>query len=632
MRHRVLSTRGRSLSYFYPMTILTPKSLGKARWVMSDPSVDQVEALMRRHDLPEIVARLLAARGVKDDEAQAFLNPTLREHFPDPFKLAGMQAMADDLAAAITAGRKIAIFGDFDVDGATSSAVLYRFLKACGAEAPIYIPDRLAEGYGPNLEAMKTLQSQGAEIVMMLDCGTTAHQIVKEARDLGLEIIILDHHEAEDNLPAAHHVINPKRKDDSSGYDMLAACGVTFLSCVAINKVLKEKGFFEGKTAPDLRQLLDIVALGTVCDMVPLTGPNRLFVRHGFALTQNTRNAGLQALIQVSQLKNEVTPSDAGFALGPRINAGSRVHKADLGARLLTCDNPEEALSLAWTLEDCNAKRKSIQQSMEREAIKKVEDLGLHRGAVIIVDGADWHPGLSGLVAGRLKEQYGKPACVVTYAENMEGVREGRGSGRSIPGVHIAEAFMAAREAGLLVKGGGHAMAGGFTVLPEKLEELRAFLTKHIETQLGDEIPHVETPVDGVLAVRGIQSRLIKMLENQVGPFGQGHEEPLFLLQNVRIYQADVLGDSHIRLMIGDWEGGPRIKAMAFKAVGTDMGLAFLKQNKRPFNILGQLKINSWQGRESPEMHIKDADFAGEEGLRDEALTAAPDQALAEYF
>ncbi|MCD8526350.1 MAG: single-stranded-DNA-specific exonuclease RecJ [Alphaproteobacteria bacterium] len=471
------------------MKTLTEKSLGKARWVMNDPSLDRVDTLMRRHDLPEIVARLLAARGIEEAEVQSFLSPTLREHFPDPFKLAGMQAMADDLAAAIMGGRKIGIFGDFDVDGATSSAVLYRFLKACDVEAPIYIPDRLAEGYGPNLEAMKTLKSQGAEIVVMLDCGTTAHNIVKEARGLGLEIIIIDHHEAEDVLPEANHAINPKRKDDTSDYDMLAACGVTFLACVATNKVLREKGFFDGKTAPDLKVLLDIVALGTVCDMVPLTGPNRLFVRHGFSMMQTTQNAGLKALIEVSKLKNEITPSDAGFALGPRINAGSRVHKADLGARLLTSEDAEEALAIAWTLEDCNAKRKSIQQTMEREAIKKVEDLGLHRASAIIVDGDDWHPGLSGLVAGRLKEQYGKPACVVTYAENMEGVREGRGSGRSIPGVHIAESFMAAREAGLLVKGGGHAMAGGFTVMPEKLEELRRFITAHVEQQLGRRNP-----------------------------------------------------------------------------------------------------------------------------------------------
>ncbi|HRQ62059.1 MAG TPA: DHH family phosphoesterase, partial [Alphaproteobacteria bacterium] len=328
------------------MTTLTEKSFGKARWVMADPPVEQVEALMRRHDLPEMIARMLVSRGVAEGDVDAFLAPTLREHFPDPFKLAGMEAMAGDLATWIAEGKKIAIFGDFDVDGATSSAVLYRFLKACGVEAPIYIPDRLAEGYGPNLEAMKTLKAQGADVVMMLDCGTTAFEIVKQARGLGLDVVILDHHEAAETLPEANHVINPKRKDDTSGYDMLAACGVTFLSCVAANRVLKERGFFKD-APPDLKSLLDIVALGTVCDMVPLHGPNRLFVKHGFNLMQHTLNKGLKALIQVSKLKDEVTPSDAGFALGPRINAGSRVHKADLGARLLTSDDAEEALSIA---------------------------------------------------------------------------------------------------------------------------------------------------------------------------------------------------------------------------------------------------------------------------------------------
>ncbi len=597
------------------------QSLNKAGWRLPEVSFDDVAAAARAHDLPEIVARMLLARGIEASQIPSFLNPTLRDHMPDPFSMAGMKDMADFAALAIMDGRKHAIFGDFDVDGATSSALLYRFLKMCGVEARIYIPDRLEEGYGPNEGAFQTLKNEGADVVYVLDCGITAFEIIQKGRDMGLEIVIFDHHEAEEKLPAANHVINPKRKDDASQMQMLAAVGVTFMSCVAINSRLREKGFFEGQAEPDLKSLLDLVCLGTVCDMVPLTGVNRLLVRHGFSAMNRTKNTGIKALAEVAGIFPPFNSYHLGFGLGPRINAGGRIHKSELGALLLSTEDEEEAKNIAWTLNDCNDKRRDIQAQMESEAISKVEQLGLHQYPAIVVDDEEWHPGLAGLVAGRLKDAYDKPACVVTYTRTGEGGLEGRGSGRSVPGVHIAETFIDARNEGLLVKGGGHAMAGGFTIEPDKLVDFKNFVYLHVKKQREDAAMHVITEIDSLLSVSGITVKLATLLEEYIGPFGQSFEEPLFALENVRINSCDIMGEKHIKLMISDWEGGSRIKAVAFGAVGTPMGEAFIGQGRQGFNLLGQIKVNRWQGRESAEFHIKDAAFAmGQEQRKRGAL------------
>ncbi len=353
------------------------KSLNKARWVVADVPLDAIERAARVYDIPEIVARMLLGRGIEHDQIGTFLNPTLREHFPDPFSMVGMEAMAEEVAGAIEAGASMAIFGDFDVDGATSSAVLYRFLKACGVEARIYIPDRMKEGYGPNVDAFQILKGEGAKWVFVLDCGITAFDVVQSGRDMGLNIVIFDHHEAEEALPAANHVIDPKRKDDESGLDMLAAVGVTFLGCVAINKILRERGFLADRAAPDIKGFLDLVCLGTVCDMVPLIGANRLLVKHGFAVLNAGANVGISQLAEVAGVEPPFDPYHLGFGLGPRINAGGRIHKADLGARLLTTEVEEDAKNIAWQLNDCNDKRRDIQQRMEEEARVKVEKFGL---------------------------------------------------------------------------------------------------------------------------------------------------------------------------------------------------------------------------------------------------------------
>lgn len=590
-------------------------SLMQSRWVTPPVMQSDVEQIARKHGLPEIVARLIVARKIEASKIEAFLDPKLSRDFPDPFTLQGMTALADDLAQAIMAGKKIAVFGDFDVDGATSTAILVRFLRHCGVDARFYIPDRLKEGYGPNINALSKLRAEGANIVILADCGTTAHDVVEQAVATGLEVVILDHHEAEDRLPVAKHLINPKRKDDTSGLTMLAACGVSFLTCVAINTKLREQGFFKDKSEVPLKNWLDLVALGTVCDMVPLVGPNRLFVRAGFTQMAKRQNVGINALCMVAKLTDDPNVYHAGFVLGPRINAGSRVHQADLGARLLLTEDAEEAKNIAWTLNDCNEKRKDIQAEMFAEAVNQVEDRGLSGDPVIVVDDESWHPGLAGLVASRLKEKYKAPAVVVTYAPGAENALEGRGSGRSVPGVNIAASFIDARAAGLLIKGGGHAMAGGFTVQPGQLEAFRVFMKEHIARQRDGNPAISDSVIDGVLSVRGAQFDFIQMIQDRFGPFGAGHEEPVFVLPAVRLHTVDIVGDDHIRCMVSDWEGGSRMKAMAFRAADTPLGQALLKQGGRPLHLAGHFKLDTWNGGRRVEMHILDAALAIGEGI-----------------
>ncbi len=586
-------------------------SFAGAQWRIINPDMTQVNRVVTQHNVPEIVARLLCAKQLPEEEITAFLTPTLRDHFPDPFKLQDMKEATEFLAQTIQDGKKISILGDFDVDGATSSALLYRFLCCCNQDPDIYIPDRLKEGYGPNDNALKSLKDKGAECVILLDCGITAHSVIDYGRSINLDIIVVDHHEPEMTLPDANFIINPKREDDASGFDMLAAVGVTFLLCTALNKTLRDSEFYEAQNIkePDLREFLDLVALGTVCDMVPLLGPNRLFVKHGFKRMEHTSNIGLKTLIDVAGLKGPITPYHAGFVLGPRINAVSRMARSDLGASLLAAADEEKAKEISWHLQDCNDQRKAVQAEMEREAIKQIETSGQQESPFLFASDKTWHPGLSGLVAGRLKEKYQKPACVVTYAKAETGEMIARGSGRSIPGVNIAEAIQAAREAGLLINGGGHAMAGGFSMHPEREEDFKTFMAEHVQSQLGSDTVTSETEIEGLLTVQGAHPDFVMRFHDLLNPFGQGFPEPLFLFKNIKIVSADVVGGAHIRCMIADIEGSKRIKAMAFRAIDTDLGNALLNSVDATLDLVGYLKLDTWNGQNRAELHIKDGRF-----------------------
>jgi single-stranded-DNA-specific exonuclease len=598
-----------------PVLLGVERSLSGARWVPAPAPAATVAALVRAHGLPEVVARVLAARDVEPGGVESFLRPTLRRDFPDPSALAGMDAAAEAAARAVADGRGIGLFGDFDVDGATSTALLARFFRALGVDAPVYIPDRMAEGYGPNPAALAKLRAGGADLVILADCGTTAFATMEAGKALGLTLIVLDHHEPDGaRLPAADHVVNPKRADCPSGLTMLAAVGVALLFCVAVTRALRADGFFArtGRAEPPVRDWLDIVALGTVCDMVPLTGVNRLLVRAGLERMAVTTNPGLRALLEVARVDGAPTPRDLGFALGPRINAGGRIHESDMGARLLATDDAGQARDIAHALDDCNTKRRAMQAAMEREAAAQVEARGMADDPVIVVDDEAWHPGLAGLVAGRLRERYGRPACVVAYARRGEdGALEGRGSGRSSPGgLHIGRAFIAAQAAGILTKGGGHAAAGGFTVPAGGVGAFRAFLADYAAQHGAGADGPEDAVIDGVLSVRGASVDLVTLLHDHIGPFGQGAAEPVFALPAAQVWGADVVGTGgHVRVQLSDAEGGARMKAIAFRAADTDLGRALLAAGaaRGALHIAGRLARNAWAGRVSAEMHITDA-------------------------
>jgi single-stranded-DNA-specific exonuclease len=585
------------------------RSAQGARWVFPEIDNEKIQRMMSDFSVPEMVARLLVARNVETDQVDSFLYPRMARDFPDPSKMSDMTAFAAWMAGEIAAGKKIAAFCDFDVDGSTSAALLKKFFRHLGMDIPLYIPDRMTEGYGPNVKAMLTLRNNGADIVLMADCGTTAFDVLAEARAIGLDVCVFDHHEQGEKLPDAKWVINPKRKDDTSGFGMLAAVGVTFLACVAMNKALREAGYFKDKNIPEvpLKEWLDLVGLGTICDMVPLTGPNRLLVRAGFQQMAQKKNMGLKALCEVGGLKKDPTPEDAGFVLGPRINAGSRVHQADLGAKLLSSEDAEDAKNMAWTLNDCNSKRRDIQADMMREANDMIEQRGLADKPLIMVADESWHVGLNGLVAGEIKQRYGKPACCIAFAPGMSGELEGRGSGRSVPGFNMAALFMAAKDAGLVIKGGGHAMAAGFTVMPDKIPALEEFFQTEAEKIAGGADLISEELVDGIASIRGVRPDFVKLLQDNVGPFGQENPEPRFVIPSVRVVMADIVGESHVRLQITDAEGGARMKAVAFRAVGTPLGDMLLSsKGGRLLHLLGQFKINHWNGVDSVEFLVDD--------------------------
>jgi single-stranded-DNA-specific exonuclease len=582
------------------------RSLTGKRWEERLGDGRQALALAQQLGLPEIVGRVLAARGVAAEEAGRFLNPTLRDYLPDPSTLQDMDRAAARLTRAIESGEKIAVFGDYDVDGATSAAVLARFFAGLGVVLEIYIPDRLAEGYGPNAPALKRLKAQGVDIVITVDCGITAYDALGEAAEAGLEVIVVDHHAAEPRLPEATAVVNPNRLDDTSGHGQLAAVGVAFLLVVALNRALRAAGWYEknNRSAPDLMGLLDLVALGTVCDVVPLTGLNRALVAQGLKVMAARRNAGLVALSDVARIDDKPGTYHAGFLLGPRVNAGGRVGEAPLGARLLTCDDAAEAAAIAARLDGYNAERREIELQVLDQAIRLVEEQGAGEGLVVAAS-EGWHAGVIGIVASRLKERYNKPALVVALENGI-----GKGSARSVPGVDLGAAVLAARQQGLLVNGGGHPMAAGLTVAADSLGELTAFLDTRLAQRLAEIDYRPSLGIDGALKPRGATLDLLEQLE-RCGPFGVGNTQPRFVLPAVRVAKASVVGDNHVRCFIGDASGNAgasgSLKGIAFRALESDLGPALLQTAGLPLHLAGRLQIDRWGGREGVQFIIEDA-------------------------
>ena len=572
------------------------RSAKGARWIGRAADDRLALALGQRHALPELVARVLAARGVGLDDAPAFLNPTLRALLPDPSVLRDMDRAAERVARAVTAGEGIAVFGDYDVDGATSTALMVRYLRALGIEPQIHIPDRIAEGYGPNAQALEKLRAGGAGLVVTVDCGTTAFDALEGAAASGLDVVVIDHHTAEPRLPKVTAVVNPNRLDQDPGLGQLAACGVTFLALVALNRTLRKAGAFAGRPEPDLLALLDLVALGTICDVVPLTGLNRALVGQGLRVLAQRRNIGLAALADVARVTETVDAYHAGYILGPRINAGGRIGRADLGARLLATDDRAEAARIAALLDEHNVDRKTVEAEVMAAAIAQVE--AAESGPVILVAGEGWHPGVVGIVAGRLRERYGRPSCVVGFEGGI-----GKASGRSVPGVDLGAAVIAARQAGLLLSGGGHRMAAGFTVRQERLAELRRYLAEHIDGQVDEPmVPLVE--IDGTLVVEAATVELAETL-CRLGPFGAGNPEPRFALPRVRVVAASVVGSGgHVACTLVGPDGG-RLRAIAFRCADQPVGRALLRRDAL-LHVAGTLRLDRWNGNVRVQLFIDD--------------------------
>ena len=577
------------------------RSVYGRRWRLRSGDVAEGQAIAERLALPEIVGRLLAQRGVDCDRAPGFLAPRLRDQLTDPSHLRDMDIAAARLVRAVREGETIAVFGDYDVDGATSAALLARFFAAIGGRARIYVPDRLREGYGPNTPALLRLHAEGVRVVVTVDCGTNAHPPLAAAAAAGLEVIVVDHHVGEPLLPRAAAIVNPNRLDESSPHVTLAAVGVAFLLIVAVNRALRQAGWYAGdRVEPDLMGWLDLVALGTVCDVVPLTGLNRAFVAQGIKVARRGNNPGLVALAAVAGVTEPLDAYHLGFVLGPRVNAGGRVGEADLGARLLATDDPALAANLAQRLDAYNRERRDIEARTLDAAVATVEATP-QSPVLVFVAAESWHPGVIGIVAARLKERYERPACVVALADGV-----GKGSGRSIAGLPLGPAVIAARQAGLLINGGGHAMAAGFTVAAEKLDALREFLVERLGDGADLERLMPELRIDAPLALAAAGTELLGHID-RLAPFGAGNPEPRFVLPGVRVAHAELVGNGHLRCTLADPLDTARLRAIAFRVAGTPLGQFLAETRGAAIHVAGHLRRDSWCGGDAVQLVLDDA-------------------------
>jgi single-stranded-DNA-specific exonuclease len=560
-------------------------------------------AIAQRHGVPEMLARVLAGRNVEVDVVEAYLDPTIKRLMPDPDVLVDMKPAANRLADAIMRREQVAIFGDYDVDGATSAALLASFLRLAGVEPLIHIPDRIFEGFGPNIEAIASLAQRGAKLLVTVDCGTASIEPLAEAKRLGLDTVVIDHHQADEHLPPAVAVINPNRLDDLSGLGYLAAVGLVFLSVVAINRELRRRGFWSAvRSEPDLLELLDLVALGTVADVVALKGLNRAFVAKGLIAMRRRERVGLTALMDVSRLTGPPEPWHLGFLLGPRINAGGRIGRADLGVELLLCTDSMAAAALAAQLDRLNRERQAIELVAVAEAeAEAMAALGIEeKGAIVVTASPRWHPGVVGLVAARLKERFGRPAFAIALGPGEIGT----GSGRSIVGVDLGRAVRQAVAEGLIIKGGGHAMAAGVTLKTGALGEFRAFLESRLAADVEAARRDDVLLVDGALTARAVSAELLATLAT-AGPFGAGNPEPMIALPAHTIAHAEEVGQAHVRVRLQSGDGAT-VNAIAFRAAGQKLGQALLKSRGRAVHVAGTLAVDRWQGNERIQLRMSD--------------------------
>jgi single-stranded-DNA-specific exonuclease len=580
------------------------RSASGQRWIsrLDQGAQNRALAMAQIHGLPELIARVLAGRGVGVDDAPAFLDPTLRSLMPEPFTLSDCDKAAARLADAVVRREKVAIFGDYDVDGAASSALLWRFLAHFDVRAEIYIPDRIFEGYGPNPNAIRQLIAGGAQLIVTVDCGSTSHESLEAAAEEKCDVVVIDHHQMGPQLPPCVALVNPNRNDDLSGQGHLCAAGVVFLVLVATARLLRERGDPRARTL-DLLAWLDLVALATVCDVVPLKGLNRAYVVKGLITARHMGNAGLAALFRKAGLGGPVTPYHLGFLIGPRINAGGRIGDAALGSRLLTMDEAAPADEIAAKLDDLNRERQAMEAVMLAEAEAEViAEYGDGENATILVTARDtWHPGIVGLLAARLKEKFKRPAFAIAFDPSGRGA----GSGRSIPGFDIGKMVRGAVDAGLLVKGGGHAMAAGLTVERAKLGSLRGFFEATAQSVIPDLVANHVLKIDGALAASGATLALIDQLE-QAGPYGSGHSQPVFAIPAHRIVDSRMIGTAHVKVTLQGMDG-TRLEGIAFRAAETPLGQLLLSSRGSQMHVAGCLGADHWQGSRRIQLRILDA-------------------------
>lgn len=558
-----------------------------------------------------LLRQLLLARGVDQHDVERQMRPTLREFLPDPSIFHDMDEAAQRIAQAVLGGEAITIYGDYDVDGATSAALLIRLLRQLGVNPGHYIPDRLLEGYGPTGESLVQLARSGSSLIVTVDCGAMAHEALEAAADVGVDVIVVDHHKCSSTLPRAAALVNPNRldsTDEAASHGHLAAVGVAFLLAIALVRVLRQKGYFEARKEPDLMSLLDLVALGTVADVAALHGLNRAFVAQGLKVMARRQNAGIAALIDAGRVKRAPQASDLGFALGPRINAAGRIGDSSLGVRLLTSDDMVEAREIAARLDVLNEERRAIEAAVQEAAEEQLASQ--HNRQVVVVAGRGWHPGVIGIVAGRIKEKAGKPVFVVAIDEVPEdGVILGKGSGRSLAGVDLGAAVIAAREAGILVKGGGHAMAAGLTIAEDRLDAFRDFLDERLGRDVERAMASRALSLDLSLSPRGLRPILVEQME-AAGPYGVGWPAPRVAVGPVTLIKADIVGQGHVRLIAAGQDGG-RFKAIAFRAEESEMGQALLHGSRgRKLWLAGRAKIDDWGNTPAAELILEDAAFA----------------------
>lgn len=580
------------------------RSESGASWIdRLDPQAARTAtAITQRTGMSDILARIIAARGVGIEDAEAFLEPTLRALMPDPSSLTDMDKAAERITRAILSGEQIALFGDYDVDGASSVALMDRFLRGLGLDPIVHIPDRIFEGYGPNVAAMDKFSEQGCSLIITLDCGTTSNQVIAHAMENGADVVVIDHHIADHDLPEADALVNPNRPDDVSGLGYLCAAGVTFMTLVAVNRDLRHAG---QKGLPDLMGMIDLAALATICDVVPLVGLNRAFVQRGLEIMRKGLNPGISALSLAARITGPINPYHLGFLIGPRINAGGRIGDAGLGARLLSGVDEHETLIIAEKLDELNAERQRIERQAVEEAIAAADaEIGDGEGpAVLVLASADWHAGIVGLVASRVKDRFNRPVFAISLGADGRGT----GSGRSIPGVDLGRAVISAVDEGILIKGGGHAMAAGLTVKAANLGALRGYL----EDRLGEAVFALkdkrEIKIDAAMTARGASADFVEEIE-RAGPFGTGNPTPVFAFPAHRIRYPEIVGEGgHVRFSLHS-DDGAKIKGIAFRAASTPVGQLLLDaRDGRAVHVCGSLGIDYWQGRKQVQLRLIDA-------------------------